>query len=55
MGVADYELLCQLRDKNPTLAQQLAEKHILAFAKYDTDVAQFRKTRRELLMALSKK
>ncbi len=51
-GVADYELLCKLRDKNPALAQIIADKHIQSFTQYDTDPATFRKSRRELLEAL---
>jgi hypothetical protein len=54
-GVADHELLSQLAAKDKALAQKLAERHILAFDKYDTDVATFRKTRKEVLQALSKK
>lgn len=51
-GVADYELLFKLRDKNPALAQKIADKHIQSFTQYDTDPATFRKSRRELLEAL---
>ena len=52
-GIADYELLCQLNERDPAKAQRLAGEHILAFDRYGTDVAHFRATRRELLENLS--
>jgi hypothetical protein len=52
-GIADYELLCVLAEKDPDAAQRLARKHILEFGRYDTDVRQFRATRKELLQLLS--
>jgi len=51
-GSADYELLCQLKQKKPDLAQKLADRHILDFDKYNTDPKTFRRTRKELLEAL---
>lgn len=51
-GVADYELLCQLREKKPELAQKIADRHILSFDKYDIDPVAFRKSRKEILEAL---
>jgi hypothetical protein len=53
-GIADYELLCQLAERDTDAAQRLAARHILAFDRYDTDVASFRATRRELLELLSR-
>ena len=48
-GIADYELLCLLAEKDPAAAQQLAERLVLDFDRYDTSLATFRATRRELL------
>lgn len=53
-GIADYELLCMLGERDPEAAKRLAERHILAFDRYDTDVTVFRQTRRELLQRLSR-
>ncbi|MBN1420039.1 MAG: DUF4091 domain-containing protein [Planctomycetes bacterium] len=53
-GIADYELLSQLAERDRAAAERLAAKHILAFDRYDCDVDAFRATRRELLQALSK-
>lgn len=51
-GIADYELLCQLKEKNPDLAKKIADRHILSFDKYDIDPVAFRKSRKEILEAL---
>jgi len=48
-GIADYEMLCLLAEKNPEAAQRLVRQHVLDFDRYGTDVNQFRATRRELL------
>ena len=48
-GIADYELLCLLAEKNPDAARRLAERHVLDFDRYEIDVGHFRATRRELL------
>ncbi len=53
-GIVDHELLSQLAEKDPKGAMKLAEKHILDFDKYNTDVKEFRKTRRKLLKLLSR-
>ncbi|MCZ7640085.1 MAG: DUF4091 domain-containing protein [Verrucomicrobia bacterium] len=53
-GIADHELLCQLGERDAALAERLARQHVQAFDRYDTDVAQFRATRRELLRSLSR-
>lgn len=53
-GVADHELLCQLRGINPELAQKIVGRHVLAFDRYDIDPKRFRQSRRELLEALAK-
>jgi Glycoside hydrolase 123, catalytic domain/Glycoside hydrolase 123 N-terminal domain len=52
-GIADYEVLCQLNERDPEAAARLAKKHIFDFDKYATDVEVFRATRRELLKLLS--
>ncbi|MBN1345161.1 MAG: DUF4091 domain-containing protein [Phycisphaerae bacterium] len=52
-GIADYELLCQLADRAPSAAKDLAAKHILDFDRYETDVPKFRATRREIIERLS--
>lgn len=48
-GIADHELLSLLAEREPEAAQDLARRHVLAFDRYETDVARFRATRRELL------
>jgi hypothetical protein len=48
-GIVDHELLSMLADRDPAAARRIAAKHVLAFDKYDTDVATFRASRRELL------
>lgn len=53
-GIADYELLCKLGEKDPEAAKTLVARHVLDFDKYETDVAAFRAARRELLEKLSK-
>ncbi len=52
-GIEDHELLSQLGEKDPEAAMGLAQRHILNFDKYDTDIQLFRETRQELLKALS--
>jgi hypothetical protein len=52
-GIADYELLCMLGVRDAKVAQRLAEKIVLAFDRYETDVAAFRAVRRELLERLA--
>jgi len=53
-GIADYELLSLLAERDPAKAGRLVAKHILDFDRYDTNVEAFRSTRRELLTLLSK-
>jgi hypothetical protein len=48
-------LLSQLAEHDAGAAQRIAHRHILNFDKYDMDVSKFRKSRRELLHALSQK
>jgi hypothetical protein len=48
-GIADYELLCLVAEKNPDAARRLVGQHVLDFDRYDTDVGKFRAARRELL------
>lgn len=54
-GIVDHELLCMLAEKDPGAAQKLAQRHILDFDKYETDVEVFRASRRELLERLEAK
>ncbi len=53
-GIADYELLCQLKERDPGTAQRLAETLVLDFDQYDTNIKDFRAVRRELLRRLSR-
>ena len=53
-GIVDHELLSMLAERNAQAAQALAGRLILAFDSYQTDVSQFRATRRELLETLAK-
>lgn len=52
-GIYDYELLCQLKEKNPNAAARIAGKLIRGFTDYNEDIATFRAARRELLGLLS--
>ena len=52
-GIGDYELLSMLGEKDPKSAHDLAERLILAFDRYDTNVQTFRSVRRSLLEQLS--
>lgn len=54
-GIEDHELLSQLAEKNPDAAQRLAQRLVLDFDKYVTEVGAFRQTRHELLNALAEK
>jgi len=54
-GIVDHELLSMLAERDPEAARELAARHILGFVKYDTDVEEFRKTRRKLLKRLSRR
>ncbi len=54
-GIVDHELLCMLAERDKPAAMRLAERHVLAFDRYDTDVRRFRATRRELLEALTRR
>jgi hypothetical protein len=54
-GIADYELLCQLAEKDPEAAQRLASGLVMGFDRYNTDVEQFRATRRELLQLVGQR
>ena len=53
-GIADYALLASLGQKDPGAAQALVQRLILAFDSYNTDLAEFRAVRHELLSRLSK-
>ncbi len=52
-GLIDYELLRMLERKNPEKAKELSSKVVFSFKLYDTNVAEFRATRRELMKLLS--
>lgn len=52
-GIEDHELLSQLGEKNPELADKLAQRIVLDFNDYEIDPRVFRETRSELLKALS--
>jgi hypothetical protein len=52
-GIADYELLKLLAKKDPVKAAKLAAAIIPASNKYVKTVAEFRKARRQLLLALA--
>ena len=52
-GIADYELLSMLGERNPPAAERLVAKHVLDFDRHDCDVKTFRATRRKLLELLS--
>jgi hypothetical protein len=51
-GIADYELLSMLAERNSALAQKLAAESILDFNSYDTDITNFRARRLKMLKAL---
>jgi len=53
-GIVDHELLSMFAEKDAPAAQALAGRFIIAFDQYQTDVAQFRAARRELLDTLAK-
>lgn len=52
-GIADHELLSLLAERDGAAARRIVERHVLAFDRYQTDVAEFRAVRRELLQRLS--
>ena len=52
-GIADYELLGRLAERDPAAAEQLAARVVLAFDRYQTDVPAFRAVRHELLARLA--
>lgn len=54
-GIADYELLCMLSEKDAPAAERLASRIVLAFDRYQTDVSAFRAVRSELLEKLARK
>ncbi|MEG0725945.1 MAG: DUF4091 domain-containing protein, partial [Mucinivorans sp.] len=53
-GVADYELLKMLEEKNKPMADELCRQMVYDWALYNTEPYHFRKTRREILQELSK-
>ena len=53
-GIEDYEMLRELKAKNPAEADRLAGEAIASFTEYVRDPAAFRKVERELLEDLSR-
>ena len=53
-GIADYTLLKMLEKKDPELAKELCRLTVFHWTLYDTDGDHFRKTRKQILEALSK-
>ena len=53
-GIDDHELLSQLAERDADAAQRIAQRHILDFDKYNTNVTAFRSSRRELLRKLER-
>ena len=54
-SIADYALLQALEKTDAAAARELANKLILDFDRYNTDVATFRAIRQDLLARLSKR
>ena len=54
-GIADYELLCLLQQKDSLKTQKIVNSIIYGIDRYDTDIAHFRRVRKQLLEALEKK
>ena len=54
-GIADYALLEALAQKDPAAARNLAERLIVDFDKYNTNIGAFRAARRELLERLAER
>lgn len=52
-GIADYELLSMLGERDPAAAKRLVNRHVLDFDRYNCNVDAFRATRLELLELLS--
>lgn len=53
-GIDDHELLSQVGDADPRKAMAFAQRLVLDFDKYDTDLKRFRETRRKLFRECSK-
>jgi hypothetical protein len=52
IGLEDAELLRKLRTQNPQLHEQLMQDNLRAYNDYNTDVAKYRASRRQLLDAV---
>ena len=52
MGAQDYELLCQLKDRDAALAEKLIAEACRTFDDYETDAAVIDDIRRRMLEAL---
>jgi len=53
IGMEDYELLFQLKQKKPGQAQKIINQLFRAFDNYDKNISHYRHTKRELLQLLS--
>jgi len=53
IGMEDFELLYLLKVRNKPLTDKIIEELFQAFDKYDKNITDYRKARRELLMALT--
>ncbi|MFH0760022.1 MAG: DUF4091 domain-containing protein [Bacteroidota bacterium] len=53
IGMEDYELLIQLKKRNPVLADELIGQLFTAFDQYSTDIAEYRRVKAELLRVMS--
>lgn len=52
-GIVDYELLSMYAEKYPEEAKELVRTTVYGFEHYDINIGEFRKKRREILVALS--
>ena len=53
IGMEDYELLYLLKKQKPEIASQLIDKLFQAFDKYDKDISDYRRVKKELLALLT--
>ena len=52
-GIVDYELLSMLAGEQPRAAQEIVDKFVINLDKYNFNLEEFRKARRQLLLKLS--
>ena len=53
-GIADYELLRLLEEKDPAAAAEIVDAVVMDFDSYNSDIENFRKVRTRLLTELEK-